>query len=135
MINSGQQDIIVQFLLENHPDIIAIYVFGSTSKGTTNSESDIDIALLPKKPLVSWERWILSQRLAKLLNQEVDLVDLSMASTVLRMQIISSGKCLYEGNRKEKERFEDYVYSSYTRFNEERKAIIKDVQDRGKVYG
>lgn len=129
------KEIIVSFLLEKYSDLIAIYLFGSLVQGTTNRKSDIDLAVLPVHPIDSLKRWTLAQDLANLLKCEVDLVDLRKASTVMRMQVISSGQCLYESNKQERDRFEDYVYSSYARLNEERKEIIKEVQDRGTIYG
>lgn len=126
---------IVAFLTERHPDLIAIYLFGSSVQGATNLESDIDLAILPLHPIDPLERWTLTQDLANLLKGEVDLVDLRRASTVMRMQVISSGQCLYESKRHKRDRFEDYVYSSYARLNEERKEIIKEVKNRGTVYG
>lgn len=126
---------IVSFLTERIPDLIAIYLFGSSVEGTPGLESDIDLAILPVQPLNPLERWNLAQDLANLLKREVDLVDLRKASTVMRMQVISSGQYLYESNRQERDRFEDYVFSSYARLNEERKEIIKKVQERGTIYG
>ncbi len=126
---------IVSFLTERIPDLIAIYLFGSSVQGTPGLESDIDLAILPVQPLNPLERWNLAQDLASLLKREVDLVDLRKASTVMRMQVISSGQYLYESNRQERDRFEDYVFSSYARLNEERKEIIKKVQERGTIYG
>ncbi len=126
---------IVSFLTERIPDLIAIYLFGSSVQGTPGLESDIDLAILPVQPLNPLERWNLAQDLANLLKREVDLVDLRKASTVMRMQVISSGQYLYESNRQERDRFEDYVFSSYARLNEERKEIIKKVQERGTIYG
>jgi len=135
MLKDTQQDIIVRFLMEKYPDLGAIYVFGSAGQGKMGPESDIDLAILPRHPLDPWERWMQAQHLARLLKREVDLVDLRRASTVMRMQVISSGECLYEGDRRERDRFEDYVYSAYARLNEERREIIKEIQRRGTVYG
>lgn len=126
---------IVEFFTARYPDLIAIYLFGSSVQETTNLESDIDLAVLPINPIDPLERWTLTQDLANLLKSDVDLVDLRMASTVMRIQVISSGQCLYESNRYERDRFEDYVYSSYARLNEERKEIINEVKNRGTVYG
>ena len=126
---------IVSFLTKRFPNLIAIYLFGSSVQGTPGLESDIDLAILPVQPLNPLERWNLAQDLANLLKREVDLVDLRKASTVMRMQVISSGQYLYESNRQERDRFEDYVFSSYARLNEERKEIIKKVQEQGTIYG
>ena len=100
-----------------------------------NIESDIDLAILPKHPLESWDRWTLTQDLADLLKKKIDIIDLRKASTVMKMQVVSKGECLYEADQKIKNRFENYVYSSYARLNEERHEIIKDILKRGKVYG
>lgn len=129
------QKAIVQFLLERYPDLIAIYLFGSYAEETQTIESDIDLAILPVKPLNPGEQWRLSQQLACILNCNVDLIDLKRTSTVMQMQTISRGKNLYESNRFKRESFEDYVFSSYARLNEERKGIIKDIIRRGTVYG
>lgn len=129
------QKAIVQFLLDRYPDLIAIYLFGSYAEETQTIESDIDLAILPVKPLNQGEQWKLSQQLASILNCNVDLIDLKRASTVMQMQTISNGKNLYESNRFKRESFEDYVFSSYARLNEERKGIIKDIIARGTVYG
>ena len=130
-----QENIIIEFLLMKYPDLIAIYLFGSSASETQNIESDIDLAIFPVKKLDKVELWMTSQQLAGILKCDVDLVDLRNASTVMRMQIISSSKCFYESNRFQREIFEDYVFSSYARLNEERKEIIKDIETKGTVYG
>lgn len=95
----------------------------------------MDLAILPRKPLDSFKIWKLAQELSILLHHEVDLIDLLKASTVMRMQVISKGICLYAGNKIKREVFEAYVYSAYARLNEERKGIIEDIKKRGRVYG
>lgn len=135
MLGEVPKEIIVSFLLKRHPGLIAIYLFGSLVQGATNRKSDMDLAILLPSPLDPTERWASAQGLANLLKCEVDLVDLRRASTVMRIQIISSGQCLYESKKDERDRFEDYVYCSYARLNEERKEIIEDIQNRGSIYG
>lgn len=126
---------IIELLRQSYPDLIAIYVFGSFERGAMRPESDIDLAILTTQTLGACDRWHLAQRLANIINREVDLVDLKKASTVMRMQVISTGRCLYESDPSERDRFEDYVYSSYARLNEERREIIHDIEIRGTVYG
>ncbi|MEW6378288.1 MAG: nucleotidyltransferase domain-containing protein [bacterium] len=135
MVKETQQELIVRLLREKYPDLVAIYVFGSAGQGEMMPESDIDLAILPRHPLDPWERWSMARHLAGALRREVDLVDLRKASTVLRMQVVSTGQCWYEGDPGQRERFEDYVYSAYARLNEERREIIQDIQSRGTVYG
>jgi predicted nucleotidyltransferase len=135
MITEKLKELIVKTLLEQHPDLVTIYLFGSMAQENMGPEGDIDLAILPRKPLDSFKTWKLAQDLSILLHHEIDLIDLLKASTVMRVQVISKGICLYEGNRIEREKFEDHVYSAYARLNEERKEIIEDIKKRGKVYG
>jgi uncharacterized protein len=135
LVDKEKKDLIVRFLSERFPNLKAIYLFGSSVTPGERFKGDIDLALLPRNPLSSWERWEAAQVLAILLNTDVDLVDLRRASTVMQLQVISSGQCLYEREREERERYEDAVFSGYVRLNEERGAILADVYSRGSVYG
>ena len=132
---SIDNDEIVRFLVEAVPDLIAVYRFGSRTSGQARPASDVDLAILACQPLPSVRRFELEQELAGVLHRDIDLVDLQGASTVMRMQVISTGECLFSGGDRERQRFEAYVYSSYSRLNEERREILKDVHERGLVYG
>ena len=68
-------------------------------------------------------------------SRDVDLIDLQQASTVMRIQVISTGERLYCSDEHACELFEDFVYSSYAHFNEERAGILRDIAQRGSVYG
>ena len=127
-------DALVTMLKKEVPDLIAIYQFGSQAKGATNKESDVDVAFLASRPLQAIQRFDLEQELASLVKKNVDLIDLRESSTVMRMQVISSGCCLFSIDDAEREQFETFVYSSYARLNEERRLILDDIQKRGSVY-
>ena len=51
------------------------------------------------------------------------------------MQVVAHGELLYCSNAGTVERFEDMVFSSYARLNEERREILSDVRERGNIYG
>jgi len=135
MVEDQKKDFLVGFLLENFPDIKAIYLFGSSMTSDRRSKGDLDLAVLSKDPIPSWERWKAAQELAAQLKIDIDLVDLKRASTVMQLQVISSGQCLYEQRAEERARYENNVFSAYARLNEERKGILEDVFARGSVYG
>ncbi len=126
---------ITELLSQQLPGLVAIYRFGSSTTGHERAGSDIDLAILPSHPLDTVQVWEAAQTMARVLGKDVDLVDLLSASTVMRAQIISTGRRLYCTKPAECERFEDYVYSSYARLNEERKEILDDIKQRGTVYG
>jgi uncharacterized protein len=129
------QERLVGRLLELLPDCRAIYRFGSWRSDSERPDSDIDLAVLLVMPLEPVRRWEIAQTLASLAGRDVDLVDLSSASTVLRMQVIGTGERLFCGDVIAGEQFDDLVFSSYARLNEERRWILSDVHRRGSVFG
>lgn len=132
---SELKKVIVAKLLQAVPGCLAIYRFGSWGTENQRKDSDIDIAILPQEAMNQVHRWELAQKLASLAGRDVDLVDLLRASTVLRMQIIAHGELWYSTGLSEVVQFENTVFSSYARLNEERHDILADVQQRGNVYG
>jgi predicted nucleotidyltransferase len=126
---------ITSLLKESLPDLIAVYVFGSRASQQPHSRSDLDVAFLSRSPLDPVARWQLQEQLAALLGIQVDLVDLRRASTVLRKEVVATGKIIWDGDPVERARFEMYVLSSYARLNEERAGILEDIRRRGTVYG
>ncbi|MDQ6995078.1 MAG: nucleotidyltransferase domain-containing protein [Mariprofundaceae bacterium] len=115
--------------------VLAVYLFGSVAKGVEHTGSDIDMAVLSDHVLLTMDVWMLAQELAKDAGVDVDLIDLRRANTVMRMQIIAQGKRLICMNHNACEQFEDFVYTDFARLNEERAAILTDIQSRGSVYG
>jgi predicted nucleotidyltransferase len=128
-------DTAVRMILQILPDCLAIYRFGSWGSYAERHDSDLDIAIMPAQRLQQVKRWELAQTLASYARRDIDLVDLVSASTVLRMQIVAHGERLYQNDAHEVEKFEDMVFSSYARLNEERHEIVADVMQRGSVYG
>lgn len=116
------------------PDLIALYAFGSQVSGGVRPESDVDLAVLAPKALSPSVLFTLREDLAARLNRDVDLVDLRATSTVLRMQVLSTGRCLFSGDDRARETFEMVAYASYARLNEERRGILEDIRAQGSVY-
>lgn len=126
---------LVDRLREEFPGLIAVYRFGSFGTGYERPASDLDLAVYAGKPLPAVRLWHVAQELAADVGRDVDLVDLAPASTVMRAQVIHGGERIYCADEVACETFEDYVYSSYARLNEERRGIIQDILRRRSVYG
>lgn len=126
---------IAAFLRDAVPRLIAVYRFGSSIAGLSHAESDIDIAFLAASPVEPGTRFEIQERLASRFKRDVDLVDLLSASTVMRMQIISTGRLIAAVDPAAQEAFEDLTYSAYARLNEERREILRQVRREGRVYG
>jgi hypothetical protein len=74
--------------------------------------------------LDSVERWQLQSELAIALENNVDLVDLLSASTVMQNQVIHHGICIYDAANYAA-LFEIQVMSMYQHLNDERANILK----------
>lgn len=119
------------------PGLRALYLFGSAAAGELRDDSDVDVAVLADPPLEARRCLELAADLGVALQRDVDLVDLRTASTVLRAQVMETGRRLFyaEGHEEHVEAFETFVYSDYARLNEERAGILQDVLARGRVHG
>lgn len=131
----SQDQLIVDHVRQAVRGVIAVYRFGSTAHGNAAASSDTDIALLARSPLTAAQRFEVQEALAAKLGRDVDLVDLAAASTVMAMQVVATGKLLYEADAVARGRFEDYTFSAYARLNEERRSILERVAAEGTVYG
>jgi len=127
--------VLIEYVRRTIPGLVALYRFGSMGKGTARPGSDIDLAVLARDQIPNLRRFELAQELATQLHRDVDLVDLRTASTVMRMQVISTGECLDATDEPARREFEMYAYSDYARLNEERREIVKGITTRGSVYG
>ncbi len=81
--------------LADHPELELALVFGSLASGQARPDSDIDVAVYPKKPLAHHSLQALSDQIACATGRPVDLIDLSHADGALLRQILRSGKILF----------------------------------------
>jgi predicted nucleotidyltransferase len=135
MVPRMDDNSLVQYLRQSIPDLIVLYRFGSQAKGTARRDSDMDLAVLARDPIPNLRRFELAQDLAIQLHCDVDLVDLRSASTVMRMQVLSTGTCLDAQDELARREFEMYAYADYARLNEERREILKRIRASGLVHG
>ena len=121
-------------LLDRVPDVQAVYAFGSRADGTHRPDSDLDLGLLAAAPLDPLARWDAQEALAVTLGVDVDLVDLHSASTVMRAEVLRSGRVLLDVDPTARGFWETWTMSAYALLNEERRGILDDIQKRGRVH-
>lgn len=112
-----------------------IYLFGSAARNELREDSDIDIAFLGKLNLNEYDIFMKAQELAFLLKRDVDLIDLRKASTVFKKEVVEKGKVISCNDNNERMLFEMRTLKEYAMLNEERNEIIKNIRERGSVYG
>jgi predicted nucleotidyltransferase len=122
--------LITDFLKDHIPGIIAIYIFGSMADNSATQESDIDIAFLTFQKISAVEKWKIQEELASKLNQDVDLIDLKDATTILRTEVIEKGKLIFSGDSYQVNHFEMITYSMYADLNESRQDILTDYKEK-----
>ena len=86
---------------EKEPDIAALYLFGSASKDTLRSASDLDIAVMFEQYSAEREGMTFLKYIAEmegLASRKIDLVCFNTADPLLRHHILKHGKILIEGD-------------------------------------
>ncbi len=125
---------IVDLLIER-VNAYLIILFGSYGKGLSREDSDIDIAYLGDKDCDGYEIFMLAQEMAGLVGRDVDLLNLRTASTVMKAQVVSSGKVIYCSDEMRRMHFFMETFKEYTRLNEERAVVLREIERQGSVYG
>ncbi len=120
----------IRTVLANKLSPKLVYIFGSMVKSRVRDDSDIDIAILTDKQIDEYKLYMVSQQLADQLKREVDIVDLSKASTVFKAEILRTGKLLYNSDNMIKMDFQLNVLKQYSLLNEERKRIVSRIQNK-----
>jgi predicted nucleotidyltransferase len=113
-----------------------IYLFGSAVRGELRLDSDLDFAFLSEQFTDNYQVFIMAQQLADIVKRDVDLIDLHKASTVLKAQIVSTGKNIYASDANRRINFEIVALKEYALLNEERQLVldnfVKEVKQNGK---
>ncbi len=121
----------LSLLKQNLADqLIGVIAFGSRATEHNQVSSDLDLAVFLSQPLDSLARWQLAQEIAAVINLDVDLVDLTQASTVFQMQIIDNGLWLYQSDKTACAEIEVRIMAMYYQLQFERKDILDDIKLR-----
>jgi predicted nucleotidyltransferase len=81
----------IRAVLDRYPDLTLAIVFGSLAQGRARRESDLDIAVKARKPLIAGHKIALIEDLALATGRAIDLIDLATAGVPLLGEIIRGG--------------------------------------------
>ena len=119
---------------EIFPEALGVWIYGSFADGSARADSDIDIAILPDGQLDSWSLFERAQDVAAALHREVDLVDLTRVSDLLRYEVLSPGIRVAARDPSACDRFELVALAKYSGLRDELRAWVADIRQRGTVY-
>lgn len=134
VLNSTQSETIVH-TLNNLIDPWIVILFGSYAKGRARDESDIDVAFLTDQKVDEYQLFCIAQELAESIGKSIDCVNLHLASTVFQVQVIGHGKVLYCKDETRRMYYFLRTFKEYALLNEERATILKQIKERGTIYG
>ncbi len=125
---------LVPKIICNHFNIDVIFLFGSVVNGEMHGDSDIDIAFLGKEKYCEYEVFLVAQKLAEICGREVDLIDLTTASTVFKMQVVNTGEVIFCRDQYAHDIFVIQTFREYEFLAYDRRHIIENIQKTGRVY-
>lgn len=82
----------------------AVWIFGSVARGEERATSDVDLAVLCK-PDLALERTAVMDQVGRLLDRDVDVIDLGSAPPTLAWEIVTTGRIILERDELAVERF------------------------------
>lgn len=129
---------IVSVIRARHPDVQAIYLFGSWGTEDEWPSSDVDIAML-LPPLTAKHLNVLDliktqTALSSRLHKEVDLLNLRQVSTVFQKEVVMADRRIDTADEYAAEEFEMLTLSFYQKLNEERAEIMAEGLRSGRFY-
>ena len=134
-MNTGHM---VRTLLSYYPNAQVVYLFGSYGTEAEWPGSDINLTLLlpfqtavAAKDLAFSPCWMAFEQM---LEQEVDLINLRLTSTVFQNEILDSGRLIMFNDAEAVREFDMRVLSSYQKLNEKRKEIVTAFYHSKRAY-
>ena len=99
--------------MAEHPDLIAVYLFGSQATGDRLPTSDVDIAYLLDSPDLDRELDVEVAITCILGTDDADVQLLNKAPLPFQYRVVSSGRVVYSRDEPERHRYEAEVRRAY----------------------
>lgn len=129
---------IVEVIRRHHPDVQAVYLFGTYGTQDEWPDSDVDVAVLLPAPSAkkvgSLALGACASELGSLLGKQLDLINLRCADTVFQSEVLNTAREIYVGDRKAAAEFTLLIMSLYQKLTEERAGIVRQIMRTGRVY-
>lgn len=104
----------LQKYFQRQPDLRLVYLFGSRARGNATSTSDTDMAVLFQEGIERSRQDQILSEIGRRVENKTDLVPLNNATPLLKYEVVSDGKILYQSiTNEEVVRFELGVYREY----------------------
>ncbi|HEY5561905.1 MAG TPA: nucleotidyltransferase domain-containing protein [Clostridiaceae bacterium] len=133
-LSENSRDNIKQYMIQKLCPY-AIFLYGSAAKGHMKPDSDIDIAFLNDKALSDYDIFMVSQELTDKIKRDVDLIDLSKASAVMKAQVVVAGIMIHNTDALRTSLFQMNALKEYAVLNEQRKCVLDSIREKGFEYG
>lgn len=82
-------------IFKAYPDIQAVYLFGSVASGQANSQSDIDLAILPNNSSLREKKLDILADLTSRGFNNIDIVFLDVRNIVARFEAVRQNRLIY----------------------------------------
>lgn len=116
---------ILREYFQKHPEIEISYIFGSVAQGRTSALSDIDIAIITDSQQISEKTYrygykaeILADLIKLLKTNNMDLVILNEANTLIKHQVLYFGRLIYSKNERKRIEFQTDTINKYNDFKQ-----------------
>jgi predicted nucleotidyltransferase len=121
-ISDDQRACVVAALQAFQPAVV--YLFGSFGTPSQHPGSDIDIAFLPTRATDPVDCFQIAGQLTEQFGRQVDLVNLTEASTVFCKEVLRTGTPIAIESPTLQQQFEMLTLADYARLNEERQPVL-----------
>jgi predicted nucleotidyltransferase len=113
--------------LQRCEDVEAAYLLGSAAADRMRTDSDVDIAILPRRRdgLSVNERLSLTGELVRAFGRTVDLGVLSTTNVVYAKEAVANGRILFERDHRVTARFAMLALSMYASLQEARREVLR----------
>ncbi len=125
----------IKSYFSEHDNINSVYLFGSIVSDRLTKNSDIDVAIMLTSGDLSFhEQMSISQELSAVTGKEIDLIDLSRVSVILRNQVLRKGELIFCRDRRLLNQFIVQSNQEYIDFKRIRKPIEESLK-KVSIYG